>query len=95
MANADATFTLSEVACLVAVLSVGGLSAAPISGGWLFRSTRLLCICTAICCSNERVRSASLGNVILHVAVTSFLIIQLQEEEAGKRVAGVNVIVDI
>jgi hypothetical protein len=96
MANADATFALSEVACLVAVLLVvGGLSAAPVSGGWCIRSTRLLCIFTAICCSNEWVCSASVGNVILPLAITSFLVFQSQEEEAGKRVAGVNVIVDI
>ena len=92
MANADATFTLSEVACLVAVLLfVGGLSAAPVSGGWCFRSTRLLCIFTAICCSNELVSSASLGDVEVPMDSPSFLNFQSQEEEAGKQLAGVNV----
>ena len=54
MANADATLTLSEGACAVTVLlSVGGLAAAPVAGGWLFLRTRLLCIFTAICWLNE------------------------------------------
>jgi hypothetical protein len=94
MANADATFTLSEVACLVAVLLVvGGLSAAPVSGGWCIRSTRLLCTFTAICCSNEVVGSVSLINVV--VFLDGFLVIQARDEEAGKQLARVNVIVGI
>ena len=96
MANADATFALSDAACLVAVsLFVEVLSVAPVSGGWCVRSTRLLCTLTAICCSNELVSFALSGDVDVHVGNTKFLIVQSQDEEAGKRFAGVNVIVDM
>ena len=65
MANADATFTLSKVACAVTVLLyVDGHAAAPVAGGWLCLRTRLLCIFTAICCSNEWVCSGSEGRFV-------------------------------
>ena len=91
MATAAATLALSEVAWWSdALLSVGGVSAALITGGRCFRRTRLLCTFAAICCANDVVSSACLGSATVRSGKTTFLLVSRNPRGVGERYAGVN-----
>jgi len=95
LANADATITLSEGACVVTVLrSVGGQAAAMGAGGWFFLRTRLLRILLAICCSNEEICSGFLGKVVGQLAPERCLIGREKRRQAigRQRVNGIVVL---
>jgi len=95
LANADATLTLGEDACVVTVqLSVGGQAAELGAGGWFFRRTRLLCILLAICCSNKEICSGFLGKVVGRLAPDQCLIGQENRRQAigRQRVNGIVVL---
>ena len=75
LANADATLTLVEDACVVTVLrSAGGQAAELGAGGWFFQRIRLLCILLAICCSNEEICTGFVGKVVGRLAPEQCLI---------------------